>query len=147
MSQLWLSRTLVTKLCIMEWGRLQQNSKSATSWWVHGRQFVCRLMYNCSVFLKSEEKPHQSLLSPASPWCCVQQSWPFQHAGVDFGSPLFVKNQNNSQVCYVHTCCVTRVVHLAIAPDLNTTSFIWSFKGFTSRQVTPSKMVSDKWNK
>ena len=91
-----------------------------------------------------EGKPYQSVPPPALPEYRVRQSRPFQHTGVDFAGPLYVKGSENSKVWLcLYTCCVTRAVHLDIVPYLSTMTFIRSFKRFTSRRGMPSKMVSD----
>ena len=43
----------------------------------------------------------------------------------------------------LYICCTTRAVHLELVPDLNTTTFIRSFKRFSSRRGIPSLVVFD----
>ena len=41
------------------------------------------------------------------------------------------------------TCCSTRAVHLDLVPGMTTAAFLRSFKRFTARRGTPSRMISD----
>ena len=43
----------------------------------------------------------------------------------------------------LYTCCVTRGVYLDLVPDLNTVTFIQSFKRFSARRGVPAKIISD----
>ena len=40
-------------------------------------------------------------------------------------------------------CCATRAIHLEVAEDLSTESFILLFRRFCARRSTPSTVVSD----
>ena len=69
------------------------------------------------------------------------------YTGVDFAGPLSIKTQGlvtmkKVWIC-LFTCCVTRVVHLEIVPDLSADSFLRCFKRFTARRGIPHKMISD----
>ena len=61
-------------------------------WLVCGRQFVRKVIFKCSVCRRLEGKSFQRVPSPALPEFWVKQSRPFQHSGVDFAGPLFVKD-------------------------------------------------------
>ena len=43
----------------------------------------------------------------------------------------------------LYTCCVTRVVHLDLVPNLNAFTFLRSLNHFSSRRGIPSKAMSD----
>ena len=117
----------------------------STYWLVRGRQFVRKLIYSCLVCCKLEGRPYQSVPPPALPDYRVRQSRPFQHTGVDFAGPLYVKGSEKPKVWLcLYTCCVTRAVHLDVVPDLNAMTFIRSFKRFTSRRGVPSKTDNGK---
>ena len=41
------------------------------------------------------------------------------------------------------TCCVTRALHLELAPDMTTDAFFQCFRRFASRRGTPVEVISD----
>ncbi|XP_071834278.1 uncharacterized protein [Apostichopus japonicus] len=70
---------------------------------------------------------------------------PFTFVGVDYFGPLWVK-QGRSQVkrwgC-VFTCMTMRAVHIELADNLDTDSFLNALRRFISRRGTPAKILSD----
>ena len=69
----------------------------------------------------------------------------FTYTGVDFAGTLYGKDDSCTskvQIC-LYTCCVVRVVHLVLVPNLCATTFIRCFKRFTVRRGYPSKVISD----
>lgn len=130
---------------VMHNGEKQTLTELRSAYWlIRGRQFVRKLIRHCLICRKQEGRPFQSVPPPPLPEHRVQQSRPFQHTGVDFAGPLYVKQSEKPKVWLcLYTCCVTRAVHLDLVPDLNTLTFIRSFKRFTARRGIPAKMVSD----
>ena len=84
---------------------------------------------------------------PPLPEHRVRQSRPFQTTGVDFAGPLFVRASDHASTSKVwlclFTCCATRAVHMDLVTNLSTTTFMRSFRRFTARRGTPSRMISD----
>ena len=115
-------------------------------WIVQGRQFVRKLLYKCVICRKLERRPYQAPLSPPLPEFRVKECPPFAYTGVDFVGPLYVKNhtvpQQKEWIC-LYTCCVTRAIHLALAPSLTTSVFLRSLRRFSARRGTPLLMLSD----
>ena len=56
--------------------------------------------------------------------------------------PIHARCDQKVRVC-VHTCCVTRAVHIEIVTNLSFQSFLRSFKRFISRRGLPHKIISD----
>ena len=119
----------------------------STYWLVRGRQFIRKLIHGCVVCRKLEGKPCQGIPPPPLPEYRVQQSRPFQTTGVDFAGPLYVRTSDavgNLKVWLcLYTCCSTRAVHLDLVRNMTATTFMRSFRRFTARRATPSRMVSD----
>ena len=70
----------------------------------------------------------------------------FEHCGVDYMGPLEIKQGRNclSHYCCVFTCLASRAVHLEMAYDLSTDSFLMAFRRFLSvRGDTTRVMYSD----
>ena len=56
----------------------------------------------------------------------------------------YVTSQEQKKVWLcLYTCCVTRGVYIDLVPDLNTVTFIRSFKRFSARRGIPAKVISD----
>ena len=115
-----------------------------TYWVIRGRQLVKQLIHRCPVCRRHEGRAYQGLPAPALPAFRVQHSRPFSSTGVDFAGPLYVKEQENPKtwMC-LYTCCTTRAVHLDLVQDLNTLTFLRSFKRFCARRGIPTRMLSD----
>ena len=119
----------------------------STYWLVRGRQFVRKLIYGCVSCRKMEGKPCQGVPPPPLPEYHVQQSRPFQTTGVDFAGPHHVRTSEAVEskkvwLC-LYTCCSTRAVNLDLVLDMTTSTFMRSFRRFTARWGTPSRMISD----
>ena len=116
-------------------------------WLVQGRQFIRKLIHGCIVCRKLEGSHYKGIPPPPLPEYRVRQSRPFQTTGVDFAGPLHVRASDHAGTSKVwlclYTCCVTRAVHLDLVPRLTATTFMRSFRRFTARRGTPSRMISD----
>ena len=94
-----------------------------------------------------EGKPFTAPLPPPLPKFRVQESRPFSHTAIDFAGPLHVKTfgvtkSEKMWIC-LYTCCVTRVVHINVVPDMSAETFVCSLKRFCARRGTPLVVVSD----
>lgn len=60
----------------------------------------------------------------------------FNVIGVDFASPLYVKERAVQVKAYIvlFTCAVTRAVHLELVSDMTTESFLRAFSLFVARR-------------
>ena len=69
----------------------------------------------------------------------------FSSVGIDHFGPIFVKVKRTTVKRYgcVFTCLTMRAVHIEIAHDLSTDSFIQSFVRFVSRRGAPTQVFSD----
>ncbi|XP_046988406.1 uncharacterized protein LOC124594099 [Schistocerca americana] len=78
----------------------------------------------------------------------VNQSRPFQHCGVDYAGPIAVKHGGRqSKVttkAYIALliCMATKAIHLELASDLVTISFLAALRRFIERREKPSNMYS-----
>ena len=73
----------------------------------------------------------------------------FTRVGVDYAGPLFVKdiyaNDGKMHKSYIvlYTCASSRAIHLDLAVDTTSETFIRSFKRFMNRRGIPGTMISD----
>ena len=65
---------------------------------------------------------------------------PFSVVGVDFVGPLFIKTSGVTSKAWIclYGCAIVRAVR-----DLNTTTFLSSFRRFSSRRELPHLIISD----
>ena len=67
--------------------------------------------------------------------------------GVDFAGPLYIRDTTaaGAQKVWIclYTCCISRVVHLDLVPNLTAEAFIRCFKRFSARSGFPVRMISD----
>ena len=116
----------------------------ASYWLVRGRQLVRKLIFSCVTCRKHEGQPYRAVPPPPLPEFQVTVSRPFEHTGVDFAGPLYVRRTENVKVWLcLYTCCTTRGVHLDLVENLDAATFIRSLKRFTSRRGIPVRIVSD----
>ena len=116
----------------------------ASYWLVCGRQFVRKLIFSCVTCRRHEGQPYRAVPPPPLPEFRVTTSRPFEHTGVDFAGPLYVRGMANVKVWLcLYTCCTTRAVHLDLVENLDADTFIRSLRRFTSRRGIPARIVSD----
>ena len=105
-----------------------------------------RILYSCYVCRRHEGRSCRVPPPPPLPAFRVREAPPFTSTGVDFAGPLYVKNPGGIQSkvwIVLYTCCVTRAIHLDLVPDMSASTFIRSFKRFSSRRGLPALMISD----
>ena len=70
---------------------------------------------------------------------------PFTNAGVDYFGPMYVKRGRVIEKRWgcLFTCLTTRAVHLKLAGDMSTDSFIMALRRFPGRRGNPKTMRSD----
>ncbi|XP_068734667.1 uncharacterized protein [Montipora capricornis] len=115
-------------------------------WIPQGRQLVKRLISKC-VISRKHEGPHlHSVPTPPLPKEQISQSQPFQHTGIDFAGPMYVRNKNTTSnkvyVC-LFTCTAIRATHLELVEDQTTEAFLRAFRRFIGRRGVPETIISD----
>ncbi|XP_065911201.1 uncharacterized protein [Dysidea avara] len=117
------------------------------SYWIpSGRQYVKKLLRQCTICRRHGGRPYAALESAPLPRVRVQDVPPFSITGVDFTGALYVKQQNNEEnkvyIC-LFTCATSRAIHLEVVTDLSTTTFLLAFRRFVARRSLPVVMMSD----
>lgn len=117
-------------------------------WLLDGKNQVRKIVRNCVTCLRHRPTHIHGQMANL-PSARVEQSPIFEHTGVDFFGPFFIKEKklrNRSQVkvygC-VFICMATKAVHIEIVSDLTTEGFLGAFRRFISRRAIPSHMYSD----
>ena len=107
------------------------------------KQYIKR---NCMICRNQKAVPGSQLMAPLSAGRVTPSRGAFEHCGVDYMGPLEIKQGRNrlSRYCCVFTCLASRAVHLEMAYDLSTDSFLMAFRRFLSvRGDTTRVMYSD----
>ena len=80
----------------------------------------------------------------------VEIAPPFTNVGMDHLGPLWVKDIYGRHDAKMHkayialtSCCVTRMVHVELQPDLEAQTFVRTLQRIFARVGTPNLIVSD----
>ena len=121
----------------------------STFWIIKGQSVIQKIIQPCFICRKLEGPHYQLPSPPPSPVFSVNRGQPFSVVGVDFAGPLFIKTSGVTSKVWIclYTCAIVRAVHLDIVRDLNTTTFLRSFRRFCSRQGLPHLIISDNCQK
>ena len=114
-----------------------------------GRQVVKKVISKCALCNLYDASPYKPSSAPDLPSFRVEVVPPFSNTGTDHTGPLFVRNiygnGKETHKCYIalFACCVTRMVHLEIQPDLEASSTIRGMRRTFARVGNPSLLISD----
>ena len=114
-------------------------------WIIHGNKAVRKVLRNCIHCSKRFLQPENQKMSDL-PRDRVQALEPaFTRTGVDCFGPFYVKRGRGQEKRYgiIFTCLVIRAVHLEVANNLSTDSFICALKRFMSRRGNVKVIRSD----
>lgn len=121
------------------------NSIRSRFWVLQGRSQVRKVLINCvECFRKKPKRMVQQM--GQLPEVRIKASAPFMHSGVDYAGPITLKvSRNVSKKSYiaVFTCMATRSVHLELAGDLSSESFMNALYRFIGRRGVCKTMHSD----
>lgn len=116
---------------------------------LRGRQAVKCVLRRCVICKKLEGLSYPTSYSPDLPSIQVSDGLPFTHVGVDFASPVNIRENSasgsDSEKCYIclFTCVTTRAVHLELTRNLTVECFLLAFRRFTSRRGLAATLISD----
>ena len=113
-----------------------------------GRQFVKSLVRKRVTCRKIKKPPYRPVSSSPSPPSRIVEGQAFSATGVDYADPLYFKGSTGDRsptqiYIAIFTCAVTRAVHLEVAEDLSSESFIGGFRKFVSGWGVPGRLISD----
>lgn len=117
-------------------------------WPIKGKNMVKKIVHSCLKCVKANPKPCSFLMGDL-PSSRVTPSRPFSTVGVDYAGPVYVKENTSKRSRLVKTylaifvCFSTRAVHIELANNLSTNSFINVLQRFSSRRGKPNVIHSD----
>ena len=117
-----------------------------TYWLPKGRQIIKQLISRCFTCRYLQTKTHKYPGPPVLPAYRVNHSTPFAAVGVDYSGYIMITSPEKTNSKYyfcLFTCAATRAIHLELARDMTTVTFLHLFRRFIARRSCPSIIVSD----
>jgi len=123
-------------------------------WIIRGLASVRRVIGRCHFCKRHNQKLGEQVMASLPPERVSSEgSFPFEVTGVDLFGPLYVTNKAKTRSQVIHTsikrygvlftCMKCRAVHLEIALDLSTDSFMNTLLRFIARRGPPRILLSD----
>ena len=114
-------------------------------WIPKARQLMRRMVSSCVNCRRVMAKPYQMVQSPELPLSRTERVDAFDHIGVDYAGPIYVKEGKKIEKSYIllTTCMVTRAINLELVMKLNVPEFMMAFRKFVARRGAPSLVKSD----
>lgn len=117
-------------------------------WLVNGLRQIKKITHNCLICFRLKATTAKQLMG-SLPQQRVTAARPFQVTGIDFAGPVQIKNSRirralvtKGYVC-VFVCFTTKAIHLELANDLSTPTFLACFKRFIARRGLPTEVFCD----
>lgn len=117
-------------------------------WILSARSVVRSRIFQCMICFKQRPKNTFPLMGDL-PKARVTPARPFLATGLDYGGPFTIKVHNlrsirhvKSYIC-IFVCLVTKAVHIEVATDLSTDSFLSVLTRFVSRRGLCADIYSD----
>lgn len=127
-------------------GRESTINQIRQNYWIIGvNKMVKRLVKNCIICRKLEEKPCEPIMSNLPSERVKGDNPPFTNVGVDYFGPFLVSKKRSTEKRYgvIFTCLESRATHLEISVSLESSSFINVLRRFIARRGQVKTMRSD----
>ncbi|KAL4702854.1 hypothetical protein ACJJTC_007108 [Scirpophaga incertulas] len=117
-------------------------------WILSARNAVRKRINKCVNCFKVNPKPTYPYMGDL-PSARLEKSKAFLHTGIDYAGPFYItmsrKRGAQSQKAYlcIFICLVTKAIHLELASDLSSASFLDALKRFLSKRGTCECLYSD----
>lgn len=118
-------------------------------WILSARRIVRQRVHMCNTCFRLKPRPTYPLMADLPDYRTRQVTKAFTHVGCDYAGPLpYVPARRrgvHSAKAYlcIFTCLTTRAVHVEVATDLSTPSFLAALKKFLARRGPIQIMYSD----
>ena len=106
---------------------------------------VKAVIKDCLFCTRRSARPGAQIMADLPPARLQMHEAPFAHTGVDYFGPFVIKRRRSEIKRYgcIMTCMTTRAIHLEVAPDLSTSSFVNVLRRFVARRGTVTCLYSD----
>lgn len=128
--------------------RLVLSSINQKYWLTDGLRCVKKFIHKCIICFRLKAEASSQLMG-SLPADRVNACRPFEKVGMDFAGPISVKQSRirkpviGKGYILVIVCFVTKAIHLELASDLTTDTFLAAFKRFAARRNLPSAVYCD----
>ncbi|KAL1447599.1 hypothetical protein WDU94_003635 [Cyamophila willieti] len=118
-------------------------------WILGGRNFVRQIVQSCNICFKLSPKSQNPFMSNLPKERVLASCKAFLNIALDFMGPFQVslsrRRGQKSQKAYIciFVCLATKAVHLEVASDLSTPTFLDAFKRFLARRGPCHSVLSD----
>jgi hypothetical protein len=114
-------------------------------WIIHGLSTVKQQIRRCITCCKQRKPLMTQQMAALPPQRLSADEPPFSITGLDFFGPVHTKLARKEFKRYgcLFTCLASRAVHLEMAYDLTTDSFLSAFSRFVARRGRPKEVMSD----
>lgn len=118
-------------------------------WILSARRVIRQRIHKCNICFRLRPRPIYPLMADLPDSRVRQAAKAFTHTGCDYAGPIPYTpvrrrgvRSEKAYIC-VFTCLTTRAVHIEVATDLSTPSFLAALKRFLSRRGPVQFMYSD----
>ena len=114
-------------------------------WIIKGRVMTKALVFKCIKCRKSRASFQEQVMADLPVERITPYEAPFTNVGVDYFGPIQVKRGRCEIKRYgcLFTCMATRAIHLEVACNMETDSFINALQRFIARRGEPQQISSD----
>lgn len=128
--------------------QLMTNYLRSAYWIIGVKNLVKGHVRRCVICVRNKASTRNQLMGSLPSIRC-SPARPFLHSGVDYAGPINIRTSkgrgHHSYKGYIclFVCMSTRALHLEVASDMSTQSFLAAFRRFVSRRGHCSKIWSD----
>ncbi|KAL0803434.1 hypothetical protein ABMA28_017281 [Loxostege sticticalis] len=128
--------------------KLILSSLSEKYWIVNATRVIKSVLYKCVTCFRLKAKNATQLMG-SLPLDRVKMTRPFQIVGTDYGGPFYVKQSRvrkpviTKAYIVIFICFVTKAIHIELASDMTTNTFLACLKRLIARRNKPSKIYCD----
>lgn len=94
-------------------------------------------------------KPFKPPIIVSLPEFRINESQPFQNAGIDVFGPLFIRTSIDGRVpkqrrwICIFTCMAILAIHVEVPNNMHSADFLYAFRRFVARRDTPQLIITD----
>ncbi|XP_063529496.1 uncharacterized protein LOC134740806 isoform X1 [Cydia strobilella] len=117
-------------------------------WILNANRELKSVLYKCIKCFRLKAK-NASQLMGSLPFDRVNMTRPFQIVGTDYAGPFYVKQSRirrpviTKAYVVIFVCFVTKAIHIELASDMTTDTFLGCLKRFIARRNKPTKIYCD----
>ncbi|XP_049879876.1 uncharacterized protein LOC126376494 [Pectinophora gossypiella] len=128
--------------------KLILNSLNEHYWLLNANREIKSVLHKCLICFKLKAKAASQLMG-SLPLDRVRMSRPFQIVGTDYAGPFYVKQTRvrnpviTKAYVVIFVCFTTKAIHIELASDMTTETFLACLRRFIFRRNKPSKIYCD----